>query len=110
MRFGSMQLRAVFESALQATSSSASSKPRKFSGVGLVVGRRRKLLAADSHVLAFAAVTRASTKWQARYFIAGIFATEQSYYACARDRSWQNANPAQQTEPVRLPKRSERAI
>ena len=35
------------------------------------------------------------------------YATEQSYCACARDRSWQNANPAQQAEPVRLPKRTQ---
>ena len=66
-----------------------------------------KLLAADRHVLAFAAVTRASTKWQARYFIAQIFHTELSYYGVARLRSGQNANAAQQAEPVRIPKRTQ---
>ncbi|MFZ1066401.1 MAG: hypothetical protein WAN42_12935 [Pseudolabrys sp.] len=66
-----------------------------------------KLLAADSHVLAFAAVSPASKKWQARHGIARIFATELSYYACARVRSWQNANAAQQAEPVRIPKRTQ---
>ena len=68
-----------------------------------------KLLASDSHVLAFAAVTRASTKWQARYFIARIFHTdtELSYYGFARLRSGQNANGAQQAELVRIPKRTQ---
>jgi hypothetical protein len=58
MRFRSMQLREGLFSCAQAM----------------------KLLAADSHVLAFAAVTRASTKWQARHGIARIFHTELSHY------------------------------
>ena len=66
-----------------------------------------KLFAADRHVLAVAAVTRASTKWQARYFIARIFHTELCYYGFARLRSGQNANAAQQTELVRIPKRTQ---
>ncbi|MGC2643578.1 MAG: hypothetical protein WA406_17915 [Pseudolabrys sp.] len=66
-----------------------------------------KLLAADSYVLAFAAVTRASTKWQARHGIARIFHTELCYYGFARLRSGQNANAAQQAEPVRIPKRTQ---
>ncbi|MGC1824656.1 MAG: hypothetical protein WA723_03355 [Pseudolabrys sp.] len=85
MRFRSMQLREGLFSCAQAM----------------------KLLAADSHVLAFAAVTRASTKWQARHGIARIFHTELSHYGFARLRSGQNANAAQQAEPVRIPKRTQ---
>jgi hypothetical protein len=66
-----------------------------------------KLLAADRHVLAFAAVTRALRKWQVRHGIAGIFHTELSYYGFARLRSGQNANAAQQAEPVRISKRTQ---
>ena len=83
MRFRSMQLRGGLFSCAQAM----------------------KLLAADSHVLAFAAVTRASTKWQARHGIARIFHTELSHYGFAL--SGQNANAAQQAEPVRIPKRTQ---
>ena len=106
MRFGSMQLRDVL-SALQAHFFKCFKQTAQVFWSRFSCGLATKLLAADSHVLAFAAVTRASTKWQARYFIARIFATELSYYACARDQSWQNANAAQQAEPVRQPKRTQ---
>jgi hypothetical protein len=66
-----------------------------------------KLLAADRHVLAFAAVTRALRKWQVRNGIARIFATELCSYGFARVASGQNANAAQQAEPVRIPKRTQ---
>ena len=52
-------------------------------------------------------VARALRKWQARHGIARIFPTELSYYGFARVRSGQNANAAQQAEPVRIPKRTQ---
>jgi hypothetical protein len=66
-----------------------------------------KLLAADRCVLAFAAVTRASTKWQVRHGIAWIFDTELCEHGFARVPSWQNANAVYQAEPVRIPKRTQ---
>ena len=66
-----------------------------------------KFFAADSRVLAFAAVTRALPQWQARYLIARIYNTELFYNGFARFRSRQNANAAQQAEPVRLSKRTQ---
>ena len=65
MRFGSMQLRDVL-SALQAHFFKCFKQTAQVFWSRFSCGLATKLLAADSHVLAFAAVTRASTKWQAR--------------------------------------------
>ena len=42
-----------------------------------------------------------------RHGVARIFHTELSYCGFARLRSGQNANAAQQAEPVRIPKRTQ---
>ena len=52
----------------------------------------------------FAAVTRASAEWRARSLLPGI-RYRTVLLRLRTDRSWQNANPAQQAEPVCLPKR-----